>query len=302
MIRSARSIRSVTTPSTPSRNSRVMSALIVHGPHVDFDPGRVHPGDTARRDDADAPPSLGNLHGIHVPQREPHAGGRAQGDSRECERHQHARGGCRNAREPADRRSPTAFTEGGDEHPPLGTAGADRGCGGRGGSGRLHVDVPPHLREGKECLLKSADPRTAPEVDPCELVCVHRVDSCPEPRNPGQVDVVTDDRHSVAARVHVGLDVGRSHLDRRGERREGVLRRLSREPAVGEGTWGSRGEVPRRDWVRPQEEYPRSRCRAARHPLRPRWAPSRSQGRSQCSGHSGPPWHRRCRGTRARRP
>ena len=215
--------------------------------HLDSE--KVHLSDKTGGDDIDAQrpehPSLRHLHRIHSSEEQSRHAQQPERRKPEREGKGESRGTGGHPGQQAESRSPAPIPERGDEHPTACARVEDRPSGGHGRTHRFDVDVESGVRKCVEGGCEAAERLPTTQVDARELLESEILDPALPPDQSGEVRVVADHSDTVAARVHIRLDVVGTRGERCRKREQCVLRCGGRKPAMGENTGERTREVRR---------------------------------------------------------
>jgi len=207
---------------------------VINCPDVNFHPRSVQRGYGAAGHHTNSPGTERDLHRVESTEGVPGQRWDSQLRANQGECHPGKRCRCRDAGQQTHCGLATPFTERRDQHTisrPRHPNRHDRGFDGLGG---LDVDVQAGIGERVQEFCQRHKTLALAKVDPLQL-CVRQVaDLVGSSRQPSQVGIVTDDRHTIAAGVYVDLEVRSTHGQRTEERQECVVGQVNGKPAVRE--------------------------------------------------------------------
>jgi len=180
---------------------------------MNLDTGTLKPADRAGVRDCETEGALGHLHGVDPAQHEAQQGSGAKLGEQEGGDEERARGARRDAGQTRDRDASPRSAERCHEHPVDGARGLDgRDSRGRGIHG-FNIDVEARGGKLRERLGERTEAFAATEINRGEL-CGSEIANAPRPpRDAIENVIVAHDRHTVARRVHVGLEVSQPELN-----------------------------------------------------------------------------------------
>ncbi len=141
---------------------------------------------------------------------------------------------CRHAGQQTHCGFATSFAKRRDQHTISRTRHPNRHDRGFDGLGGLDVNVQACIGERVQEFCQRHKTLAFAKVDPLQLRVRQVADFVGASRQPGQVGIVTDDRHTIAAGMYVDLEVRSAYRQSTEERQECVVGQVNGKPAVRE--------------------------------------------------------------------